>query len=127
MISTGRRRSMPASRDRLLERFAFFMHFFDEIEQHDDMADDDADQARDAQERHEAERRSHDRQAEQRADNSIGSRGEYQQRLYRVAELQQQRRINSHNRNHQNCRQICESRLLLGLLAADLHAIAASA
>jgi hypothetical protein len=48
--------------NRLLERFAFFAHLFDEIEQHDDMADDHTDETRDPQERHEAERRSHDRQ-----------------------------------------------------------------
>ena len=89
------------------------------------MADDHTDETRDPQERHKAERRSHDRQADKRAHNAIGSGREYQQRFYRITELQQQCSINSHNRNQQNCRQICESRLLLGLLASDLHAIAA--
>ena len=41
--------------DRLLEGFAFLVHLFDEIEQHNNMADDHATKTRDSQECHEAD------------------------------------------------------------------------
>ena len=63
----------------------------DEVEEHDDVADDDADQADDAEEGHEAERRAHDVEAEQRPDHAERDRREDDQRLDGVAELEDQR------------------------------------
>src|SRR5262249_32459031 len=108
----------------LVKGFAFFMHFFDEIEQHDDVADNDADQTGDSQKRHESKWRSHQRKTQQSAHDTIWSGCEHQKRLNSVAELQQQCTINSQQRDHEDLRQIRESILLLGLLASDFHTIA---
>ena len=56
---------MPASMTRLFEWLAFLVHFFDEVEEHDDVADDDADETGDSEECHEAERRAHDVESDQ--------------------------------------------------------------
>ena len=56
----------------LLERFALLVHFFDEIEKHNHVADNYADQARDSEKRHESERRPHNRVADQRPHDAVG-------------------------------------------------------
>src|SRR5262249_34570627 len=96
-------------RKRLLQGFTFRMHFLDEIEEHDDVADDHADQAGDAQKSHKAKRRMHNREGDERADHTIGSSGEYQKRFDCIVELNEQRQVNPNQRNHQNDFQVTES------------------
>jgi hypothetical protein len=59
---------------RLLERFPFFVHFLDEIEEHDHVADDDANQTGDAQEGHKAKWSSHSIKGDQRANHALVTR-----------------------------------------------------
>ena len=110
---------MPASQMACSKGSPCFVHLLDEIEEHDDVADDHADQAGDSEEGHEAEGRAHDGEREQRADHAIGGRGEDQQRLDGVVELQQQRGVDSEHGDEQHLGEVRETVLLLGLFAAD--------
>ena len=89
VIITGRIRWIPASGSACSRRLPFRMHFLDEIEQHDDVANDHADQAGDAQKSHKSKGRMHNRESDERADHTVGSSGEYQKRFYGVIELNQ--------------------------------------
>src|SRR5260370_35228798 len=50
----------PGVRKSALQRLSLVMHLFDEVEQHDDMADDDSDEAGNSKECNESEGRAHD-------------------------------------------------------------------
>jgi len=65
----------------LFERFALFVHFLDEVEEHNDVADNDADEAGDTEEGHEAERRSHQVKGNERADDSVRGGREDEERF----------------------------------------------
>src|SRR5258708_28685641 len=58
-------------RNSTLEWFALFVHFLDEVEEHDDMADDYPDETGNPEECHEPEGRAHDRQSDQRSNRSV--------------------------------------------------------
>src|SRR6202008_71429 len=96
------------------QRLALCVHLLDEVEQYDDVADNHAYQAGDAEKSHEPERRMHDRQGDQRADHAIRSSSEYQKRFDGVIELNEQGQVNSNQRNQQNDFEICEAVQLLG-------------
>src|ERR1700693_3860284 len=72
---------------RLNQWLALCVHFLDEVEQHDDVADNHAYQAGDAEKSHEPERRMHDRKGDQRTDHAIRSSSEYQKRFDGIIEL----------------------------------------
>src|SRR5580692_7335758 len=74
-----------------LQRLTLFVHFLDEVEEHDHMADDDTDQACYAQESHEAKWRVHDGQCNQSSDCAVGGRSKDKQWLDRVVELDEKR------------------------------------
>src|ERR1700732_1728472 len=102
--------SLDASiRKRLREGLAFCVHFLDEVEQHDDVANDHADQAGDAEKSHEPERRMHDRESDQRPDHAIRSSSEYQKRFDGVIELNEQGQVNPNQRNQQYDFEICKA------------------
>ena len=61
------------------QRFALLMHFLNEIEQHDHMADDDSDKAGYAKKRHESKRRMHDVQGDQSSHDAIRRCGKDQE------------------------------------------------
>ena len=82
---------MPGVEKRSLERLPLLVHLLDEVEEHDHVADDDADQAGDAEEGHEAEGCVHDRQRNKRADDTVGSRGKDEEWLDGVVELDEKR------------------------------------
>ena len=94
---------------RLDQWLALCVHFLDEVEQHDDVADNHAYQAGDAEKSHEPERRLHDREGDQRADHAIRSSSEYQKRFDGVIELNEQGQVNPNQRNQQNDFEICEA------------------
>ena len=96
-------------RKRLREGLAFCVHFLDEVEQHDDVANNHAYQAGDTEKSHEPERRMHDREGDQRADHAIRSSSEYQKRFDGVIELNEQGQVNPNQRNQQNDFEICEA------------------
>ena len=110
--------------ERFFERLAFFVHFFDEVEENDDVADDDADEAGDSEERHEAEGRAHDVERDQRADDAVGSGGEHEERLDCVFELECEGQEDHGDGDRHDNGEIDEALLLLGLLAADDDAVA---
>src|ERR1700731_4715297 len=85
---------------RLDQWLALCVHFLDEVEQHDDVADNHTYQAGDAEKSHEPERRMHDREGDQRTDNAIRSGSEYQKRFDRVIELNEQGQVNPNQRNY---------------------------
>src|ERR1700745_2144158 len=77
-------------RKRLREGLTLCVHFLDEVEQYDDVADNHAYQAGDAEKSHEPEWRMHNRKGDQRADHAIRSSSEYQKRFDGVIELNEQ-------------------------------------
>ena len=83
---------------RLDQWLALCVHFLDEVEQHDDVADNHADQAGDAEKSHEPKRRVHDREGDQGADHAIRSSSEYQKRFDGVIELNEQGQVNPNQR-----------------------------
>ena len=99
------------------------MHFLDKIEQHDDVANDHADQAGDAEKSHKSKGRMHYRESDERANHPVGSSGEYQKRFYRVIELNEQRQVNPDQRNQQNDFEVRESVDLFGSFAPDAELI----
>src|ERR1700675_4658855 len=94
---------------RLDQWLALCVHFLDEVEQHDDVADNHAYQAGDAEKSHEPEGRMHDCEGDQRADHAIRSSSEYQKRFDGVIELNEQGQVNPNQRNQQNDFEICEA------------------
>ena len=100
------------------------MHLLDEVEQHDHMADDDPNQTGNTQEGHKPERRAHDVERCQCPHGAIGDGGKHQPRLDGTPELKDQGQVNGRNRDRQDNHEIGESLLLLGVLPANLHAIA---
>ena len=62
----------------LLQRSAVLPALFDEVEEHDDVANDDADQRDHAEESHEPERRAHQPQGGNRARHAVRDSGEDQ-------------------------------------------------
>jgi hypothetical protein len=61
----------PGIRESVLQRLSVRVHLFDEVEEHDHMANDGADQAGDSEEGHKAEGRVHDGQRNQRPDGTV--------------------------------------------------------
>src|SRR5260370_6160992 len=100
------------------------MHFLDEIEEHDDMTDDDANQAGNAQKCHETERRSSDKQSKNSAHDSVRHSRKDKERLDGVIELQHECKKNCSDRNSHDNRKISEAFDLLGILAPDNHLLA---
>src|SRR5262252_10587445 len=99
------------------------MRLFDEIEEHDDMAHDYADKARNPKESHESERLAHDDQTGQRSRHPIRDCGEYEQWLHRIPKLHDQRDENQQYRDRHHDAEFFESFLLLVILAANLQEI----
>src|SRR5215470_13258769 len=66
---------------RLAQRRTSFMLFLNEVEQHDHVAHDDANQARDAENREKTHRHSGHPEARERADRAERNAGEYDERL----------------------------------------------
>ena len=95
VIITGRIRWMPASGSACSRGSPFSCISSMKVEEHDDVADDHADQAGDAQKGHKSKRRMHYREGDQRANHTIGSSGEYQKRFHGVIELNEERQINA--------------------------------
>ncbi len=79
----------------LLEVLAGMVRLLDEVEEHDDVADDDAHQADDSQERHEAERGVHHPETEDRSYHAVGGGGQDQQGLDRIVELEEQGKVDA--------------------------------
>src|SRR5258708_15955872 len=100
------------------------MYLLDEMEEHDDMTHDDANQAGNAQKCHEAERRSGDKKSKQCAHDSVGHSRKDQERLDGVIELQHERKKNCSDRNSHDNRKISEAIDLLSILAPDNHLVA---
>jgi hypothetical protein len=98
----------PRIEHRLDEGRAALAGLLDEVEQHDDVTDDDPDQARHAQERHEAEGNSHHPQCQQRSHHPEGDRGEHEQRLHGVPELREQRDVDQRDRDQHDYAQLAE-------------------
>src|SRR5215469_9393111 len=90
-----------------------FVHFLNEIEKHDDVADDDSNQACNSQKRHEAEWRAHHGKADQCPGHAVWSRGKHEEWFNGISELQEQRAVDSEKRDRQYLRQICKTGLLL--------------
>src|SRR5215472_12581663 len=88
------------------------------------MANDDAYQASDSEERHEAERRTHHIKSKKSAHSSIGHRCKNEQRLDRMVELQDERKEDRRNGDGHDHSQVAESVHLLGILSADQHRVA---
>src|SRR5262245_25191927 len=114
----------PRVQQRLAQRSASFARFFDEVEEHDDVADDHAHQAHATEEGHKAERRSHHPQRRKRAYHPEGNRREHDQGFDRVLELKDQRQEDGHDGDQQHDRQVHEALHLFFLFAADLHFVA---
>src|SRR6266404_2936190 len=106
-----------------LQRFALFVHLLDEIEQHDDVTDDDPDEACYSKKCHEPERRTHDRQSNQRSHRSVRRGRKHKQGLDGILELHQQSKVDADERDEENDGKIRESIDLLRSLARDLHLI----
>src|SRR5262245_5370497 len=114
----------PGVEHRLLEGLAFGVFFFDEIKQNDDMADNYADQANHAKETHEAEGGAHDPQCRERANSTIGHRGEHDERFDSVLELKGEGEENCDDGYSEHDNEIAEAVDLLLLFPADLQTIA---
>src|SRR6266404_101527 len=82
-----------------LQRLPLFVHLLDEVEQHDHMADDDADQTGNPQECHEPEGRTHDRQSDQRSDGSVRCGRKDEQGLDGILELHEQSQVDADQRD----------------------------
>src|SRR6266404_6297251 len=102
------------------QRFALFVHLLNEVEQHDDMAYDDSNQAGHSKKCHESKGRSHDCQSDQCTNRPIGSGRKDQQRLDGIVELNKERQVDPDQRNQKNDGEIRESVNLLRLFPADL-------
>ena len=113
----------PCIKQCFFERLAFFVHLLDEVKQHDDVADDDADEAGDPEEGHKPERRSHQVKGNECADDAIRSGSEDQEWFDGVTELESQREENEGNGNQHDESEILKALLLLCLFAADNDAI----
>src|SRR4051812_1851395 len=71
----------------LLERFTMLAPLFNEIEEHNDVADDNADKRDHTEERHEPERSVHDVKRYDRSGHAIGYGCEDESRLHCAPEL----------------------------------------
>ena len=100
------------------------MHLLDEIEEHNHVAHDHSNQARNSQKRHEAKGRAHHVKRDQALRNSIWRGGQNQYRLDRMLELKCQREKNHADRNRHHHGQIPESIHLFGLLTAHDNLVA---
>ena len=77
------------------------MLLLDEIEQHDDVADDDADEACDSENSQEAHGLSSHPEARECAGRAEWDAGEHDERFHRVLELEHERQVDRDNRrNH---------------------------
>ena len=103
---------------RFFERFALFVFFFDEVEEHDDVAHDHADQTGDAEKGHESEGSAHDPQCCHGADHSVRRSCKHQQRLHRAVELEDQCQKDAEYRSAHYDRKLAESPVLLVIIAA---------
>lgn len=96
------------------------MHFFDEIEGHDYVADDNVDQAGDSRNTMKPKGEGVS-EAHQRGHHTVESGCESQQRSHHVTKLELQRPINSEHRDGDNASQICDSGLLLRPLPISMR------
>ena len=94
---------------------------FDEIEQHDDMAHNDADEAGDAEDREKPHRHPHDPDAREGADRSEGDGREDNERLDRVLELEDERQIDRDDRGEQDDQRLLLAPQLLLQLPDDFN------
>src|SRR6266478_1280204 len=105
------------------EWFALFVHLLDEIEEHDHVADDDANEAGNPKECHEPEWRAHDRQCDQRSDRSVRCGRKHKQGLDGILELKEQSQLDAYERDEEDDGEIHESIDLLRFLTSDLQLI----
>src|SRR5208337_4135139 len=81
------------------------MCFFNEVEEHDDVTDDYADQTRDSQESHKSEGLSHNHQSRKGSCHSVWNCGENQKRLDGASELYNQRNVDQqHGDRHDHAK-----------------------
>lgn len=107
---------------RQLQFFANLSALLDELKQDNDVADNDADQADDAEECHKAERLSHDGQGANGSRHSIGDCGKDDQWFDGVFELRKQREIDTSHADNEYNHKIAEPaylRLLFSGVAKD--------
>src|SRR5271166_2367009 len=100
------------------------MGFFDEVEKHDDVTDDHANQTRNSQEPHKSEGLTHDHQAGQGSCHSVWDCSEHEKRLDGTPELQYQSDIDEQYGNRHDNTEFLESLLLFVVFAPDLEEIA---
>src|SRR6266849_5793961 len=99
------------------------MLLFNEVEEHDDVTDDQPDEADDSQKSHKPEGRAHDPERGKSAHNSVRHCREDDKRLDSVFELIHETEKYRANGNQQDDDQILESLDLLLLRSADLHLV----
>src|SRR3974390_367417 len=125
---TGRRRTIPASRRACSSGspffLVFFMHLLNEIEKHDDVADDNANQVGGAEKSHEAEGRAHHVEGDESANDAVRSGSENEKRLDGVTKLDHESKKNQEDRDGHDYGEIAEALFSFGLLATDDDAVA---
>jgi hypothetical protein len=90
-----------------------------EVEKHYDVADDDANQAGNTQEGHEAKRRVRHGRSNQCPADPVGNDGEHNQWLHRILELNQQGKINAGGWDRQDDGETAKAFHLLCLSTTD--------
>ena len=113
----------PRIQEGLLEGLSLFMHFLDEIKEHDDVADDDADEAHDAEKGHEPEGGPHEGQGHHRPGHAVRDGGEDDEGLHGVFELDHQGDEDGEDGDGHDHGELPESLDLFLLLAADFQAV----
>src|SRR5258707_12723939 len=98
VIITGRMRNAGIGKS-TLEWFAFLVHLLDEIEEHDHVADNNANEAGNPKECHEPEWRAHDRKRDQRPDCSVWCGRKHKQGLDGILELHEQGQVDADERD----------------------------
>ena len=99
------------------------MHLFDEVEEHDDVAYNNSNEARYSKECHEPEGSTHDRQRDQCPNRSIRCGRKHEQGLDGILELHKQSQVDANERDQENDGKIRESIDLLRFLTCDLQLV----
>jgi hypothetical protein len=94
---------------RLFERFAFGVHFLDEIKEYDDVADNNPNEADNSEERHETEWRAHNPEGSQSSDGPVRNGSEDDERLNRAVELKRERKKDSCRGNQEYDSQLAKA------------------
>src|SRR5688572_23522545 len=98
--------------ERFTERRALLVSLLDEVEEHDDVAHDDTDEADDAEERHEAEGTAREHETHERACHAIGDRSEHDDGLHRAPQLDHEREVDREDADAEHDGEIEEALLL---------------